>query len=73
MGTASATSCLVTHNDADTGSPSTVIPTFQFTPVLIGGIEINTSATDYRPIQQMKLRWLNGTGFERFGGVLRDD
>src|SRR5262249_6473915 len=43
------------------------------TPVLIKRIEINTSATDYRPIQQMKLRRFNGTRFELFGGVLNDD
>jgi branched-chain amino acid transport system substrate-binding protein len=43
------------------------------TPVLSNGIEINTSATDYRPIQQLQLRRFNGTRFERFGGVLSDD
>jgi branched-chain amino acid transport system substrate-binding protein len=43
------------------------------TPLLIKGIEINTSATDYRPIQQMKLRRFNGTRFELFGSVQSDD
>jgi branched-chain amino acid transport system substrate-binding protein len=43
------------------------------TPVLIKGIEINTSATDYRPIQQLKLQRFNGTRFEQFGSVLSDD
>jgi branched-chain amino acid transport system substrate-binding protein len=39
-------------------------------PVLIEGIEINTSATDFRPIQQMQLRRFNGTNFETFGEVM---
>jgi branched-chain amino acid transport system substrate-binding protein len=39
-------------------------------PVLIDGIEINTSATDFRPIQQMQLRRFNGTNFETFGEVM---
>jgi hypothetical protein len=43
------------------------------TPVLIKGIAVHTSATDYRPIQQLKLRRFNGTRFELFGGVLSDD
>jgi hypothetical protein len=40
------------------------------TPVLIQGIEVNTSASDFRPIQQMQLRRFNGTNFEPFGEVL---
>lgn len=39
-------------------------------PVLIEGIELNTSATDFRPIQQMQLRRFNGTNFEPFGEVM---
>jgi branched-chain amino acid transport system substrate-binding protein len=39
-------------------------------PVLIDGIEINTSPTDFRPIQQMQLRRFNGTNFETFGEVM---
>jgi branched-chain amino acid transport system substrate-binding protein len=39
-------------------------------PVLIDGIDINTSATDFRPIQQMQLRRFNGTNFETFGEVM---
>ncbi|HEX7996144.1 MAG TPA: ABC transporter substrate-binding protein [Streptosporangiaceae bacterium] len=39
-------------------------------PVLIDGIEVNTSATDFRPIQQMQLRRFNGTNFETFGEVM---
>jgi hypothetical protein len=33
-------------------------------------IEINTSATDFRPFAQMQLAKFNGTNFERFGKVL---
>jgi branched-chain amino acid transport system substrate-binding protein len=40
------------------------------TPVLIQGIEVNTSASDFRPIQQMQLRKFNGTNFEPFGEVI---
>jgi branched-chain amino acid transport system substrate-binding protein len=39
-------------------------------PVLIDGIDVNTSATDFRPIQQMQLRRFNGTNFETFGEVM---
>jgi branched-chain amino acid transport system substrate-binding protein len=39
-------------------------------PVLIQGIEMSTSATDFRPLQQMQLRRFNGTNFEPFGEVL---
>jgi branched-chain amino acid transport system substrate-binding protein len=39
-------------------------------PVLIDGIEVNTGATDFRPIQQMQLRRFNGTNFETFGEVM---
>jgi branched-chain amino acid transport system substrate-binding protein len=39
-------------------------------PVLIDGIEINTTPTDFRPIQQMQLRRFNGTNFETFGEVM---
>jgi branched-chain amino acid transport system substrate-binding protein len=39
-------------------------------PVLIDTIEVNTSATDFRPIQQMQLRRFNGTNFETFGEVM---
>ena len=40
------------------------------TPVLIQGIEVNTGASDFRPIQQMQLRKFNGTNFEPFGEVI---
>jgi branched-chain amino acid transport system substrate-binding protein len=39
-------------------------------PVLIEGIDLTTSATDFRPIQQMQLRRFNGTNFETFGEVM---
>ena len=39
-------------------------------PVLIDTIEVNTSPTDFRPIQQMQLRRFNGTNFETFGEVM---
>ena len=39
-------------------------------PVLLEGIDITTSATDFRPIQQMQLRRFNGTNFETFGNGL---
>ena len=42
-------------------------------PVGIPGIEINTSATDFRPFSQMQLGKFNGTSFERFGDVLSAD
>ena len=39
-------------------------------PLAVPGIEINTSATNFRPIAQMQLARFNGTNFERFGEVL---
>jgi len=39
-------------------------------PMAIQGIEMNTSATDFRPIEQMQLRRFNGTSFEPFGEVI---
>ncbi len=39
-------------------------------PVLIDGVEVNTAANDFRPIQQMQLRRFNGTNFEQFGEVM---
>jgi branched-chain amino acid transport system substrate-binding protein len=38
--------------------------------VALPGIEVNTSATDFRPISQMQLAKFNGKSFERFGAVL---
>ncbi len=42
-------------------------------PVALPGIEVNTSATDFRPISQMQLSKFNGKTFERFGEVLSGD
>jgi branched-chain amino acid transport system substrate-binding protein len=39
-------------------------------PVLLPGIKINTSPTDYRPIQQMQLMKWGGKTWERFGDIL---
>jgi ABC-type branched-subunit amino acid transport system substrate-binding protein len=39
-------------------------------PLAVPGIEINTSATNFRPISQMQLGRFNGTNFDRFGEVL---
>jgi branched-chain amino acid transport system substrate-binding protein len=38
--------------------------------VLIDGIEIDTDATDYRPITRLQLARFNGKTFERFGNVI---
>jgi branched-chain amino acid transport system substrate-binding protein len=43
------------------------------TPVSIPGIEINTSATDFRPFSQMHLAKFNGTSFEKFGELVSAD
>ena len=39
-------------------------------PVLLPGIKVNTSPTDYRPIQQMQLTRWTGASWELFGDVL---
>jgi branched-chain amino acid transport system substrate-binding protein len=39
-------------------------------PLAVPGVEINTSATNFRPISQLQLGRFNGTNFERFGEVL---
>ncbi len=41
--------------------------------VLVPGIEINTSATDFRPISQMQLAKFDGKSYVRFGEVLSGD
>jgi branched-chain amino acid transport system substrate-binding protein len=40
-------------------------------PVLLPGIKVNTSPTDYHPIQQMQLQKWTGKTFELFGPVLK--
>ncbi|MGO4712700.1 ABC transporter substrate-binding protein [Bradyrhizobium sp. 2TAF24] len=39
-------------------------------PLLLPGITLTTSATDYYPIEQMQLARFNGAGWERFGSVI---
>ncbi len=39
-------------------------------PVLLPGITVNTSATNFHPIRQMKLQRFNGKSWELFGEVL---
>ncbi len=38
--------------------------------VLIDGIKINTSATDFAPIEQLQMQKFTGEKWERFGPVL---
>ncbi len=42
-------------------------------PVLLPGIRVNTSATNYHPIRQMQLTRWTGEHFELFGKVLEGD
>jgi branched-chain amino acid transport system substrate-binding protein len=39
-------------------------------PVLLPGILVNTSPTNFHPIRQMQLQKWDGTGWKRFGAVL---
>ena len=39
-------------------------------PLLLPGIRVNTSATDYDPIQQLQLMRFDGAKWGRFGGVI---
>ncbi len=41
-------------------------------PLLLPGIKINTSPTNYSPIHQMQLSRFNGESWELFGEVLTD-
>ncbi|MFO1160419.1 MAG: hypothetical protein U1E60_16390 [Reyranellaceae bacterium] len=38
--------------------------------MLLSGIDINTSPTDYQPTEDMLLQRFNGERFERFGGIM---
>ncbi len=40
-------------------------------PMLLPGIKINTSSTNYSPIRQMQLQSFNGTSWELFGEILQ--
>jgi branched-chain amino acid transport system substrate-binding protein len=42
-------------------------------PMLLPGVRINTSATDYYPIQSVRLVRLKGETFEEFGNVLSNE
>jgi len=39
-------------------------------PVVLPGILVNTSPTDYHPIEQMQLQRWTGSTWKRFGGIL---
>ena len=41
-------------------------------PILLPGIRINTSPTDYYPLEQMRLMRFDGKRWVRFGGVIGD-
>ena len=40
-------------------------------PMLLPGIKINTSPTNYSPVRQMQLQSFNGTSWELFGDILQ--
>ena len=40
-------------------------------PILLPGIKVNTSPTNYHPIRQMQLARWNGKTWERFGEVIQ--
>jgi branched-chain amino acid transport system substrate-binding protein len=42
-------------------------------PLLLPGIKINTSATDFYPIQAVRLARVKGNGFELFGDVMANE
>ena len=42
-------------------------------PMLLPGIEINTSATDFYPIKQMQMEKFNGERWELFGPIMSGD
>jgi branched-chain amino acid transport system substrate-binding protein len=41
--------------------------------MLLPGIRVSTSPTDYYPVQQLQLMRFNGKRWERFGDVLQDE
>jgi branched-chain amino acid transport system substrate-binding protein len=41
-------------------------------PMLLPGIKINTSATNYHPIRQLRLARFEGQHWVGFGGVIED-
>ncbi len=42
-------------------------------PLLLPGIKINTSPTDFYPIQSVQLARVKGESFELFGSVLSNE
>jgi branched-chain amino acid transport system substrate-binding protein len=42
-------------------------------PMLLPGIRVNTSATDFFPLEQMQMGRFNGEGFELFGPIMAGD
>jgi ABC-type branched-subunit amino acid transport system substrate-binding protein len=42
-------------------------------PMLLPGIKVGTSPTDYYPVQQLQLMRFNGKRWERFGDVVQDE
>ena len=42
-------------------------------PMLLPGITINTSATDFAPIKQMQMQKFNGERWELFGPIMTGD
>jgi ABC-type branched-subunit amino acid transport system substrate-binding protein len=42
-------------------------------PMLLPGIKVSTSPTDYYPVQQLQLMRFNGKRWERFGDVVQDE
>lgn len=39
-------------------------------PILLPGIKINTSPTNYHPIRQLQLQRWNGKTWDRFGDII---
>jgi branched-chain amino acid transport system substrate-binding protein len=39
-------------------------------PLLLPGVKVNTSPTNYSPIRQMQLATFNGESWELFGEIL---
>jgi branched-chain amino acid transport system substrate-binding protein len=42
-------------------------------PMLLPGMKINTSPTDYRPIKQMQLARFDGRAWKRFGELVSEE
>ena len=42
-------------------------------PMLLPGIEIETSPTDYRPIESMQMQRFDGTKWQLVGGIVKGE